>query len=122
MDLEVTGKGYVNRPNHVTAVKRRANKSIGKSNWFKATKEKGQQNTTRSCIQKRKRKTKSGQVPPKFESILFCPYTPFSRLKRLLQATEDRINGSRAVCRVKIIEGVGLTMGNLLFNKTPWSK
>ena len=47
-DLEVTGKGYVNRPNHVTAVRRRANKLIGKSNWFKATKEKGQQNTTRS--------------------------------------------------------------------------
>ena len=65
---------------------------------------------------------KSGQVPPKFESILFCPYTQFSKLKRNVQATEDRINGSRAVCRVKVIERAGPTMGSLLYNKTPWSK
>ena len=40
-ELEVTGKGHVNRPNHVTAAKRRANKLIGKSSWFKVNKEKG---------------------------------------------------------------------------------
>ena len=39
-ELEATGIGYVNRPNHVTATKRRSNKLIGKSNWFKVTKSK----------------------------------------------------------------------------------
>ena len=54
--------------------------------------------------------------------MLFCPYTPFSRLKRKLQATEDQINGSRAVCRVKVVERAGPTIGSLLYNKTPWTK
>ena len=40
-ELEATGKGHVNRPNHVTAAKRKANKLIGKSSWFKVNKEKG---------------------------------------------------------------------------------
>ena len=40
-ELEVTGTGNVNMPNHVTAAKRRANRLIGKSSWFKVNKEKG---------------------------------------------------------------------------------
>ena len=124
-ELEVAGKGFVNRPNHVTATKRRASKLIGKSNWFKVNKaqKEGQNQRPRSTVLKRGRKgIKSNQIPPKYESILFCPYTPFSKLKRLLQSTEDKINGKRATCRVKVVERAGPTMGDLLYNKTPWSK
>ena len=123
-ELETSGQGFVNRHNFVTANKRRGNKLVGKSNWFKKNKgqSEGQEKRTKPTIQKRGRKiVKSGQVPPKYESKLFCPFTPFSTLKRNLQATEDRINGNRSVCRVKVIERAGPTMGSLLFNKMPWT-
>ena len=75
-ELEASGQGFVNTPNHVTANKRRADKLIGKSNWFKKNKDQSevQERQPRPTIQKRGRKVvKSGQIPPKYESILFCP-------------------------------------------------
>ena len=61
-------------------------------------------------------------MPPKIESILFCPYTPNSILRKRLQEAEDTLNGSRATCRVKVVERAGPTVGSLLNNKTPWTE
>ena len=44
---ETDGKGWVNRPEHATATKRRAEKLTGASNWFKKT-SKTQQEPKRS--------------------------------------------------------------------------
>ena len=57
-ELEASGKGFINRPNHVTASKRRADKLVGKSNWFKKNKSqsKGQESHPKPTIQKRGRK------------------------------------------------------------------
>ena len=122
-ELEYSQKGHVNRPSHISKTKKRAEKLVGKSNWFK------QRNTENQIDAKSKvkfknttRPYKKSKIPPKYESIMFCPFTPFSKLKRELQTIEDKINGPRAVCRVKVIERAGPTIGTLLTNKTPWSK
>ena len=69
-----------------------------------------------------KNKKKSTNIPPKIESVMFCAFTPFSELRSRLQIEEDRINGQRATCRVKVIERSGPKIGDLLNNKTPWMK
>ena len=66
-DLEVTGKGHVNRPNHVTAAKRRANKLIGKQMWFKKVEE-SEPNPKHQKSQKQNPKCHQNPV----ESVFFC--------------------------------------------------
>ena len=62
------------------------------------------------------------QTPPKIESVLFCPDTPFSSLKKLLQEEEDRIHGQRSTCKVRIIERAGPKIKDMLTNNKPWLK
>ena len=70
----------------------------------------------------KKKRSTSPQIPQKVESVMFCPYTPFSELRKNPQKEEDRINGQRAVCRVLIVERAGPKMSDILNNKTPWNK
>ena len=74
---EVEGKGQINRPDHITKMKRRAAKLVGNSSWFKRlpNKENNQIQTQKS--QNRNRKPKNTYVPKKIESTLFCPFPPF---------------------------------------------
>ena len=53
-------------------------------------------------------------MPPKIESILFCPHTPNSIVRERYQETEDTLNGRRATCRVKVVERAGPTVSSLL--------
>ena len=60
--------------------------------------------------------------PPKYETVLFCPYTPGSKLKKNLQETEDLIMGDKQYCRVRMVERAGPSIGSLIHNKVFWSK
>ena len=125
--LEAEGKGHINRPEHASRLKRRAAKLTGKADWFQRAKS----NTPNEHVQRGPNtlgskknpqaiKKRSQKIPPKIESILFCPFTPFSALRKRLQEEEDRMNGSRPVCRVKVVERAGPKMSELLNNKIPW--
>ena len=101
------------------SLKRRAQKLTGKSDWFKNRTKK-----TNDILNVRKptfkAKGKKQNIPAKIESILFCPYTPNSALKKKLQEAEDSVNGTRKTCKVKVTERAGPTIGALLYNKIPW--
>ena len=73
---EVEGKGQINRPDHITKMKRRAAKLVGNSSWFKRLPKK---ETDQNQTQKPKSET-GNPIIQKIESILFCPFTPFSEL------------------------------------------
>ena len=104
---EVEGKGYINCPDHITKMKRRAAKLVRNSSWFKRLpKKETNQNQTKKP-KNRNRKPNNTDMPKKIESILFCPFTPFSKLRKKLKEEEDKINGQRATCRVKVIERAG---------------
>ena len=127
---EVNSKGYVNRPDHVTKSKRRAAKLTGNSTWFQKTKQ-NTEDPTRTQIEhhqhQRKQQKKRTPAPNKprevkIESVLFCPFTPNSTLKKQLQQEEDRINGIRATCRVRVVERAGPKIGDMLKNNKPWMK
>ena len=103
-------------------MKRRATKLVGNSSWFKRLPNKENNQTETQKSQNRNRKPINTDVPKKIESILFCPFTPFPELRNKLQEEEDKINGQRATCRVKVIERAGPKIGEILGNKTPWIK
>ena len=62
---------------------------------------------------------KKFKLDPGPETVLFLPHTPHSELKKLVQATEDRLNNNRAT-KVKIVERNGNKLREVLCNKTPW--
>ena len=75
-DHEVNGTGYVNRPGWITRNKRRAAKLEGYKNWFQPN-QKGHENQTKNS-------QKQGKTKPikRYESVLFCTYTPRSELRK----------------------------------------
>ena len=52
---------------------------------------------------------------------MFCPFTPNSSLRKRLQEAEELISNTN-VCRIKMVERSGPTIGDLLIRKTPWLK
>ena len=50
---------------------------------------------------------------------MFCPFTPNSTLRKKLQEAEELVSTTN-VCRVKVVEKSGPTIGDLLIRKTPW--
>ena len=103
--LEATGCGHVNRPKHVTKVKRRAQRLEGSNNWFKGQNQ-GQMSTNAMPNQTNRKK----KVIQPTESVLFIPYTPNSSLKKVLTSLERQINGNRKVGRVRVVERAGPTI------------
>ena len=118
---EVTGTGHVNRPSHVTFEKRRAARLVGSSTWFQKEKETNEE-SPKTWTKRRRHKPATQPAAKKIESILFVPYTPGSRLKKLLQEAEDRLSRGRSTCRVRFIERAGPKIADLLSNKHPWAK
>ena len=82
--LECQKKGYVNRPGWNTANKRRAAKLEGNKTWF-------QKKPGGSSSGENKKGGGKHRPIKRYESVLFCPYTPGSQLKKQLQAVEDQI-------------------------------
>ena len=66
-ELEATGKGFVNRPNHVTAKKRRAENLTGKASWFKTSKSKESMTDQKSRPKFKKTRSQkfNDRIPPK---------------------------------------------------------
>ena len=71
----------MNRPDYVTKEKRRAAKLTGKSCWFQKQKpENIEAKKNSQTSNPKKKRSASPQIPQKVESVMFCPYTPFSEL------------------------------------------
>ena len=80
---ECNGSGFVNRPDHENKSRRRAAKLTGNSTWFQVKGSKTEnQVQVRTCQKSTSPKSK---IPPKIGCVLFCPYTPHSELRKLLQ-------------------------------------
>merc|ERR1711954_238929 len=72
------------------------------------------------CPAKPPKEGKPRPKPAKIETIMFCPYTPGSALKKELTKVEEFMNKIATVGRVRFIERAGPKLKNLLCNKTPW--
>ena len=78
--LECEGKGHVNRPGSATKTQRRADK-LSPHNWFRKTRKEDAKENPKS---RRKPKNPEAEI----ETIMFCPYTPGSVLKKQLTNME----------------------------------
>ena len=118
-NLEINNQGSVNRHESHSATTRRAARLCGSSTWFKSNMKANSpepvRNTHKPAKNRRPAKTK-------IESILFVPYTPYSNLKKAMQNCEDSTSSHRSVCRVRVIERAGPTVGDILTQKHPWKK
>ena len=93
---ECNGSGFVNRPDHENKSRRRAAKLTGNSTWFQV---KGSKDEIPVQVQTGPNSTSSkSKIPPKIESVLFCPYTPHSELRKLFQEGENKINSNKLTC------------------------
>ena len=115
--LEIEGKGHINRPQHTTQLKRRAQKLEGAMNWFREAPKTQQREKQHQY--NRKNPLKWVQQPT--ESILFIPYTPQSALKKILQQLEKQVTGNKRTGKVRIVERAGPTIADILCNKAPWT-
>ena len=117
-ELQCNKLGHVNRPGKATQQKRRVQKLIGQSTWFKTT-SKTKPTTKPPSNQK---KTQCRKTQTRVEGILFCPYTKNSKLKKELQSVEEFMNGKNKTGKIRIVERAGPKLNTLLCNKTPWKK
>ena len=88
---EITGKGKVNRPEHMGRIARRHKHLLGKGSWFRKT---GDQNKEAINLGNKGRRNKcqkpSGTKP---ETVLFIPHTPGGALKKILQKVDSQVMG-----------------------------
>ena len=118
-EKEKTGKGFINRPDGHSSLRKRAEKLVGKSTWFKEKPYREENEHEKS-----KTKTKSQKVKmmtrAETEGIMFIPLTPQSKLKKELQALEDSVMMYSTVGRTKFIERAGTSLSHEVCNRTPW--
>ena len=107
---EKEGKGYVNRPERDSRMKRRWTKLLGKTTWF--NREKESQSTDHP--------KKKGKAKTKTEGVLYVPYTQNSLLKRKMQQMEDNIIRNKLTGRIRVIERNGKTVAETSSNPVPW--
>ena len=115
-ESQVKGEGWVNRPEKSTRKARRHSKLMGKTNWFRTTKQPDDRSTTTGA-----KKGKKSQKQAEVEGVIYVPYTPDSRLKRQIQKLEDAFQRGKSVGRMRVVERLGATLGELLCNPTPWT-
>ena len=113
---EITGQGYVNRPETHTKLKRRWNKLVGKHSWFKTDK-----NRQSPRSKYKGRGTANGKSNVEVEGVLYVPYTAQGMLKRSIQKAEDCLLKNSRVGRVRILERLGPKLAEQLCNPTPWT-
>ena len=116
-EMERKGTGYVNRPGWVTKNKRRAENLTGKSTWFMVKEKPKDQESGQSGAKKPLKRLQRTNKPPKYETVLFCPYTPGSKLKKDLQEMEER---QRFGEKIKFVETVRPTVASKLVSQDPW--
>ena len=116
---EIKGETKINRPPEATETKRRAEKLVGKSTWFKKQRNKAPKKTgmRKPGATHTQRKTNC-QV----EGVMFIPYTPYSALKKELAKVEDMVNGSRLTGKIRFVERAGPRIRDLICSKTPWKQ
>ena len=118
---ELEGKGRINRPESHGKTKRRVEKLVGKTNWFKEPKEKEEQGKTQGRKEAKEGKKKGKMTKKaKIESVLFVPYTKNSELKKMVQQAEDSLMKNRSHGRVIVMERVGQSIQNVLCNNKHW--
>ena len=118
-EKEKTGKGVINRPDGHSSLRKRAEKLVGKSTWFK-----DQPYREENDYEKSKTKTNPQKVKmmtrAETEGIMFIPLTPQSKLKKELQALEDSVMMYSTVGRTNFIERAGTSLSHEVCNRTPW--
>ena len=122
-EKELQGKGHINRPETEGETKRRANRLVGRSQWFRDrifNKEKVTDTLTEPQ-KKTKKQSKPQSQTPKIEGVMFVPFTG-RKLKKILQELEDSMMKYSTVGRVKIVERAGATLAHSILNQTPWTK
>ena len=92
---------------------------IGQKDWFKLRNKDSTNNQNPNRKIQRNRTTTPDQ---RIEGVLFCPYTPGSKLKRELTKIEATMNGNRKTGKTRIVERAGPTLSQMLTNKAPWKK
>ena len=112
---EVNEIGHINRPEFVTATKRRAMKLEGNSYWFKQKPKTGKNKPATT-----QNKRNPQKVIQPIESVLFIAYTPNSKLKKILTSIETQINGNRRTTKIRIVERAGPTVQDIIGNRSPW--
>ena len=92
----------MNRPAAMSSQKRRVQKLVGKSTWFKKP-------AKATNPGKRKKQQEGGppQKRAKPESVLFVAHTPNSDLKQRLQRAEDLLMAGEKFGRLWIVERGG---------------
>ena len=118
---KISRTGRINRPGASTYMSRRAKRLTGKTSWFEQKSrdpdvvEVGEGAPGRRT--RRKETKEKGGLPPVVETAVFIPHTPDGVLKKRLNEMEEKmgLNG-----RVKYVEELGSTLGDILCVPDPW--
>ena len=109
--------GNINRSEEEGAAGRYKKKLLGKSNWFKKTKDNDQQFQGR---RRRRRMSGDAEPAPPVTSVLFVPKTQDSGLARGLQEVELRLSAITKE-RVRVTERGGKSLLQLLHTNDPFA-
>ena len=108
-----------NRKGSQTRVKRRYNKLVGKSDWFRQEEEKDDHLELGDRVWPRVRQPEEDKGPQvRVESVFFVPHTPEGQLRKQFMEVERRMQSKRG--KIKYVESMGLTIGQKLSRKDPW--
>ena len=110
-DLGLTNR---NRPGHSTKLKRRFKKLVEKGSWFKMKQDKEED---RNSPKQSPGVTKNSKNERDFDNVMFVQHTRESRLKKELQAMEDRLGFAD---RMRYVEKSGPNLADVLVTKDPW--
>ena len=122
MEIEETeGKRLINRPEWIGRRKRRIQKVLGKSTWFKKKRKVTRSEGPNQNYRKNKPEAKNEVLEREIETVMFIPYTEGSRLQKELQEEDDCFISKGKQKRIKFIERGGQTIEQLLSRSDPWS-
>ena len=112
---ECKGGTPISQPPSATQNKRRAEKLVGKSTWFK------KQCNPKPSHQGGKKKQRAGAKNPnyKVEEVMVIPFTHFSKLMEEPHEVVELVNGNRKTGKIRFVERAGPRIRDLVCQKTP---
>ena len=132
-EVEDSGGRRINRTREERATKRRIQKVIGKTNWFKEGSKytvQGEGESKKSVrggppipreIRECNRQSSKRTRPKETEAVLFVPCTPGGILQRRIQEVEDKFTAGTKLKRIRVVERGGTKLKDLLCAGDPWS-
>ena len=123
---EVEGGRPVNRPGSMGERRRRLQRLVGKRDWFKKKKKKLEAKGNQKKYNTKARsdmtnKDREDELRDKeVEAVLFVPFTPGSKLCKIVQEIDDEFVLGTSLKRIKVVERVGPTLEGILCKASPW--